>query len=482
MKLKEILNKVDYKLYGETDDIDIHELQHNSSRVEKGDMFFCLKGGEFDGHDYAVDAVLAGAKVVVSDHKLSLPKMITNVVVKNTRSTMAECAANFYKNPAKDMKIVSITGTNGKTTTTYMIDSILRSAGLKSGIIGTNGVIIGNDKFETNMTTPDPIELQRILKIMKEKQVDVVVMEMSAHALELQKNRGLMSDIGVFTNLTQDHLDYFSSMEKYGKAKKKLFNKSACKFAVLNMDDGFAYEILKDINITYATVGIGDGFDFSGSNIKHENIGQKFTVCHDDREFDIKINMDGKFNISNALGAIAVAKRLGVSDEKIKQGLENLKGVPGRFNTYVIGSKKFIVDYAHTPDGIANILCASRQILKKGNKLISIFGCGGNRDKTKRPIMGALSTELADISIITSDNPRLENPMDIIHDIEEGVHKDKEYYIEPDRKKAIKLGFKLANDGDIIVVSGKGAEDYIDKGGVKTHYCDSEVIEEIKEK
>jgi len=480
MDLKKILNEIDYKFYGETEDVDINNLQHNSSKVQDGDMFFCLKGNNFDGHDWGIEAALSGAKVIVSDHKLNLPNMIANVVVKDTRMAMAECAANFYGCPAKYMKIVAITGTNGKTTSTYMVDSILKTAGIKTGLIGTNGVFVGEDKFETNMTTPDPIELQKLLKIMMDRGVEVVIMEMSAHALELQKNRGIMSDVAVFTNLTQDHLDYFSSMEKYGEAKKKLFTKDAAKIAVLNMDDVYANEILKNINIPYVTIGIGEDFDFSASKIKHEQVGQKFKISHNKKEFNIEINLDGKFNVSNALGAIAVAKLLGVPDKKIQKGLKNLKSVPGRFNTFIIGGKKFIIDYAHTPDGLANILCATREILQKNGRIISVFGCGGNRDKTKRPIMGALSTELAEVTVITSDNPRFEDPMDIIHEIEDGVHLGKDYYIEPDRRKAIKLAFSLASSNDIIVVSGKGSEDYIDKGGVKTHYSDSETIEEIE--
>ena len=480
MKTSKLFNGINHKVFGSDENIEIKGLKHKSEECESGDVFFCLKGEKFDGHDFYLDAIKNGASVIVSERKLCVPGFVKNIVVESARSAMAECASNYFDRPSKDMKIVMVTGTNGKTTSTYMIESILKVAGMKTGVIGTNGAFVGNNKIETNMTTPDPIELQKIMKDMKDSGVEVVIMEMSAHALELQKNRGVVSDIAVFTNLTEDHLDFFSSMEKYGEAKKKLFQKNATKFAVLNMDDGYAYEIINNISVPYATVGMNDEFDFFASDIKRANVGQSFTLNHDDHSFEVMIQMDGKFNISNALGAIAVAKRLGISDAKIQEGLEKMKGVPGRFNTYFVNGKKFIVDYAHTPDGLANILLASREILDKGKKLISVFGCGGNREKEKRSIMGALSTELADKTIITSDNPRFENPLDIIHDIESGVHAGAEYYIEPDRKKAILLAYKLAEIGDIVVVSGKGAEDYIDKGGVKTHYKDSEVIEEIE--
>lgn len=481
MKLKELINGLDCEVYNDDDklSIDVAGLKHKSNEVLEGDMFFCLNGSKFNGEDFVDEAVLNGAKVIVSQSKLNLPNMVANVVTNNVRKLMSLISSNYYNNPSKDMKIIMITGTNGKTTSTYMVDSICKSAGLKTGIIGTNGAIINNHIISTNMTTPDPIELQNILAIMRDKGVEVVIMEMSAHALELQKNSGIMSDISVFTNLTQDHLDYFLNMENYGNAKKKLFNKCYSKFAVLNIDDVFTSKIIEGIDIPYCTIGKNQDADFYAYDIKNVDRGQEFKFCHDDSVVDMIINLDGRFNISNALGAIAVAKRLGIPYEKIKTGLLNLKAVPGRFNSFKIGGKKFIVDYAHTPDGLENILNASRQLLKSNGKLISIFGCGGNRDALKRPIMGEISSRLADITILTSDNPRFEDPNLIIEDIRSGIKNCAEHYIEPDRRKAIMLGFKLASDNDVIVVSGKGCEDYIDKCGIKTHYSDSEVIEEL---
>lgn len=477
MLLSKIIKNIDCEIINKNiEEIDVSGLSHESNKVSKNNMFICLSGTNFDGHDFVFDAIKNGANVIVSERPLNLPSNITNIITKDTRKFMSLSAVNFYENPSKDLKIISVTGTNGKTTTTYMIDSICKSAGLKTGIIGTNGVLIDGQKFETNMTTPDPIELQKILVFMKNKGVDVVSMEMSAHALELQKNWGVMSDVAVFTNLTQDHLDYFKTMENYGNAKKKLFTPEFAKFAVINADDDFSKNIITDIKIPFVTTGIESLCHFKAGDIRNEKIGQSYVLSCNDNDINIKINLDGKFNISNSIGAIAVAKRLGISYEYIKRGLENLKLVPGRFNSFCIAGKKFIVDYAHTPDGLENILSATREILINNAKLISIFGCGGNRDALKRPIMGEISSRLADITIITSDNPRFEYPLDIISQIEKGMEKGSEYYIEPDRRKAIKLGFNLANPNDIIVVSGKGAEDYMDKCGEKTHFSDSEEI------
>lgn len=477
MLLKDLLKNIDCDIYyNGNENIDITGLTHESSKVKDKNIFICLRGVNFDGQNYVYDAISNGARVIASEKQLSLPDGVSNLVVKDTRKFMALLASNFYGNPSKYMKIVSVTGTNGKTTTTYMIESICKSAGFKTGIIGTNGVFVDGQKFETNMTTPDPIDLQNILHIMKNKGVEIVAMEMSAHALELQKNSGVMSDIAVFTNLTQDHLDYFKTMENYGKAKKKLFTEKASRFAVINVDDEFSDNLINDIKIPYVTTSINRECDFFANSIKNENNGQSYILSHKNEDTKININLDGRFNVQNSLGAIAVAKRLGITNDKICEGLKNLKAVPGRFNSFNIGGKKFIVDYAHTPDGLENILNATRQILNNDGKLISIFGCGGNRDALKRPIMGEISSRLADITIITSDNPRFEYPLDIIGQIEKGIDKGNEYYIEPDRRKAIKLGFNIAKTNDIIVVSGKGAEDYMDKCGKKTHFSDSEEI------
>ena len=469
----------DMMLFGD-DDIDVLGLEHNSSKVKKGDMFFCLKGTTSDGHNFVYEAIKNGARAIVSEKRIETPKNVANIVVGNTRRAMSEMASEFYSNPSKDMLVVSITGTNGKTTTSYMLASIFEAARKKVGVIGTNGVLVGGKKIETAMTTPDPIELQKIFAYMREKGVEVIVMEMSAHALFYQKNWGVMSDISIFTNLSEDHLDFFANMEKYGKAKKMLFSSKASKVAVINMDDSFAQSIIKDIDIPYLTVSKQATADCFATSIINNFSNQTFDACGKDWKIKVNINMGGLFNISNALCAIGAARLCGISNQDIVLGLSNLQSVPGRFNIKFARGKKFIIDYAHTPDGLENILKACRELLSnKESKLISVFGCGGNRDALKRPIMGDISTRLADVTIITSDNPRLENPQEIIEEIESGVTTEAVYYKEVDRVKAIQLAEKLAGSEDIIVISGKGIENYMDIGGKKIPYSDQSVIDEL---
>ena len=479
MKLRDIIKNQDAAIFGD-ENVEVCGLSHQSDKVNIGDMFFCLKGKK-DGHDFALDAVKNGAQVIVSEKRLNLPNGVQNVVTGNCRKLMALCACNFYNNPANQMTIIAVTGTNGKTTSCYMIDSIFRAAGYNTGVIGTNGIFINGEHFESNMTTPDPIELQKNLAKMLSQGVNVVIMEMSAHALFYQKNRGLMCDIVVFTNLTEDHLDFFLNMKDYGEAKKRLFTKDSAKFAVINLDDSFANNIIESIDIPYITISQNKESDIKIQDLECLRKGQDFTFIDGNNKCRVHINLDGKFNVSNALGAIAVAKLCAICNSNIAKGLANLKTVPGRFNTLLHGGRKFIVDYAHTPDGLKNILKATRELLNGKGKLISVFGCGGNRDTLKRPIMGSISTSLADVTIITSDNPRLENPEEIIKQIETGVKKDSVYIIEKDREKAIEFAYNIATIDDIIVVSGKGAENYIDIGGQKIDYLDAKVIEKLKE-
>ena len=481
MKLCDIVKEKEAVIFGDGE-TEVFGLSHNTNELKAGDMYFCLKGTKVDGHDFAFDAVKKGASVIVSEKRLELPEGATNVVVGSTRRAMAEFASEFFLNPSKDMIVIMITGTNGKTTTSYMIAKIFESAGKKVGVVGTNGVFVGSKKHESGMTTPDPIFLQQMLAEMKDSGVQIVVMEMSAHALFYEKNWGVMSDISIFSNLTQDHLDFFLDMQSYGQAKKKLFSKKHSKFAVLNADDEFTREIIDGIDIPYVTYARSHDADFALASSCDNFVGQTFDVLFDGGRLDAKINLAGLFNISNALSAIAAAKLCGVSNEHIRSGLLKLESVPGRFNVKIAAGKKWVIDYAHTPDGLVNILSSARELLNKANggKLISVFGCGGNRDKLKRPLMGEISSRLSDITVITSDNPRFEEPERIIDEIASGVNAGAKVFKEVNRKKAIALASKLAGENDIIVVSGKGAEDYIDIQGEKVHYSDNEAIEELE--
>lgn len=474
MILSEIIKNFDTKVIG--DNVQVKNLCHNSKEVTKGDMFFCLTGGVVDGHMFAKEAEANGASVIVAERELDVN--CTQVIVNSTRAAMAVFASNYFSNPSKDLIIVGVTGTNGKTTTTYILQSIVTAAGKNAAIIGTNGVIYNGEIINTFATTPDPILLQSLLLNLKQKGAEVVIMEMSAHAAYYQKLRGVMTDIILFTNLSQDHLDFFITMENYGESKRKLFDKNFADYAVINFDDAFGISLAKETNLPYLSYSINKkDCDIKAEKIEQTTTSINYTCCFQNKKFEVSQNLIGTFNISNGLCAIGGALLLGCTEEHIKSGLANLKSVPGRFNTKIVNDILFVIDYAHTPDGLENILRATRPLAK--NKLISVFGCGGNRDNSKRHIMGEISGRLADLTIITSDNSRLEDPNAIISDIESGI--SGRYIKQADRKQAIKLAFKLAGSGDCIVISGKGAEDYIDCGGKKTSYSDAEVIKEIED-
>lgn len=479
MKLSKVLSNVDTK--GEYDDIEIEGLYHNSKEVKDGGLFFAIDGTKVSGREFALEAVKRGAKVIISSSKIEgLPSEVINLVSEDTRLAMSLCASNFYEEPSRDMFVLGVTGTNGKTTTTFMLESVFKEAGNKVGVIGTNGVFIDDKKIDSNLTTPDPIYLQKTLAKMREEGVDVVAMEVSAHALELKKTRGVMTDIALFTNLTQDHLDFFSNMQSYGEAKAKLFEEGMSRFGVVNIDDSFGRYLQNAASVPILTYSQKkeSGADIIADKVRHNTTNQTFDVITPKGRIKITLNLCGGFNISNALGVIAAALMSGIELGTIKKGLEKLEMVEGRFNTYDVNGVRVVIDYAHTPDGLMNILSATREITS--GKLISVFGCGGNRDRGKRPIMGEISEKLADYTIVTSDNPRFEKPEDIANDILEGM-KTSSHLVSLDRKKAIKLAVAMANEGDSVVIAGKGAEPYLDMLGVKTPYEDKKVVEEILE-
>lgn len=479
MKLSKVLSNVDTK--GEYDDIEIEGLYHNSKEVKDGGLFFAIDGTKVSGREFALEAVKRGAKVIISSSKIEgLPSEVINLVSEDTRLAMSLCASNFYEEPSRDMFVLGVTGTNGKTTTTFMLESVFKEAGNKVGVIGTNGVFIDDKKIDSNLTTPDPIYLQKTLAKMREEGVDVVAMEVSAHALELKKTRGVMTDIALFTNLTQDHLDFFSNMQSYGEAKAKLFEEGMSRFGVVNIDDSFGRYLQNAASVPILTYSQKkeSGADIIADKVRHNTTNQTFDVITPKGRIKITLNLCGGFNISNALGVITAALMSGIELGAIKKGLEKLEMVEGRFNTYDVNGVRVVIDYAHTPDGLMNILSATREITS--GKLISVFGCGGNRDRGKRPIMGEISEKLADYTIVTSDNPRFEKPEDIANDILEGM-KTSSHLVSLDRKKAIKLAVAMANEGDSVVIAGKGAEPYLDMLGVKTPYEDKKVVEEILE-
>lgn len=478
MILAKLINESYMKIFGNSE-VEIFGLSSNSSKCKKGDMFFALEGVVSDGKKYALEAIENGAVAIVSRYKIeNLPENVCNVVCKDERKAMSEISAKFFENPSKELFIIGVTGTNGKTTITFMLESIFTNAGKNVGVIGTNGVFFNGKKIVTNMTTPDPILFQELLAKMRDEGVQIVCVEISAHALELQKNWGVMLDIALFSNLSQDHLDFFENMEKYYKAKAKMFSAESAIIGAVNVDDEsgmrlygeskipmLSYSIRKK-HATICASEIVDGCDF-----------QSFRVDVFGETAIAKLRLHGKFNVSNALASICAGVIYGLNLETILQGLEKLQEVEGRFNVFDVDGIRVIVDFAHTPDGLENILKTAKEMTE--GKLISVFGCGGNRDKLKRPIMGQISEHYATHTIITSDNPRFEEPLEIAKEIESGM-KEQTHEIVLERENAILRAIELAFPGDVVVVSGKGAENYIDQNGQKRFYQDKNVVLKIK--
>lgn len=473
MKLFSLLKNIKCRIVGNSV-VEIKGLYHNDTEVKEGGLFFCLRGTRVDGVNFVRSAIKNGAVAVVVESEISNLAGVCQVVVKDARETMSRLACRFYGNPASKLKIIGVTGTNGKTTITNMFRAVLAYAGRSVAVVGTNGVFFKDFKYDTGMTTPDPIELQRYFSIMVKHKIEYVCMEVSAHAIDLKKLCGVEFVACVFTNLTEDHLDYFKTMKNYFDAKSKIFARQYTNLAIIGVDDFYGRELAKRINIPFKTYAIDSDADYVAHDIKMMGAGQEFFV--DDTRF--KINMAGKFNVLNSLAVVSALTQIGFDIETISKGLETLDGVDGRFNSFEIDGKLVVVDYAHTPDGLKNILQACREIAGDNN-LFCVFGCGGNREKEKRAVMGQISSGLADFSVITTDNPRFEKREDIAHDIELGFENDR-YIIELDRPKAIKSAIEKASAGDVVLIAGKGAENYIEENGVKIPYCDLNEIKKFR--
>lgn len=473
MKLREIVQDIRCEIRGNAE-AEIYDIKYDSRNVENGDLFFCISGFEQDGHAYARNAVEKGAVALVVTRVLSLP--VTQVVVEDDRAAMALSAVRFFGAPAASMKMVGITGTNGKTTTTYMIKAIAEAAGMKVGLIGTIQNMIGSEIIHTERTTPESVELQRLLAQMRDAGCDMVVMEVSSHSLFLKRVEGITYDVGLFTNLTQDHLDFHKTWQNYADAKKILFRQS--KVSVFNVDDAAAAEMMAAATGKVLTFGVNSAADYTPDNLEltpgHTSFGaQKLGV-------QISIPIPGLFTAYNSLGAIAAADALGISAKAVAAGLGGLSPVAGRFEPLDTrgGNYSIILDYAHSPDSLESTLKTIRGFAK--GRIVTVFGCGGNRDRTKRPIMGAIAQRLSDFCIVTSDNPRFEEPADIIREIEAGLDAgNRNYVCIENRREAILFAVQNAQTNDIILLAGKGHETYQEIKGVKHDFDEKQVVDEI---
>ena len=488
MELKKILIGIEgIKARGNLD-IDIKAIENNSKEVKEGYMFVAIKGFSTDGHQFVESAIKNGATCVMLEDgcdfkSLNIPENVTVLMVKDTRLALAICSSNFYGNPSAQLKLIGVTGTKGKTTTTFMIKDILEKAGKKVGLIGTIATYINGKRMkDSDRTTPESLELQRTFRQMVDEGVEVVVMEVSSQSLKLHRVDGCQFDIVLFTNFSEDHISEkeHPDMQDYFNSKLKLFE--MCKTGIVNADDLHAAKIPRlfpESNIV--TYGIDNFANMLAKDVTITNAYVDFKVRITDKNERVKTGIPGRFSVYNSLAAICVAQKFGVNPEIIKQALEEVR-VPGR--SELVDNKlelTIMIDYAHSPESLQNILQAAKSYTR--GRVISVFGCGGDRDSGKRPIMGEISGKIADYTIVTSDNPRTEDPLKIIEQIEEGVKKTKgKYEVVIDRAKAIEKAIKMANKKDIIILAGKGHEPYQEINGEKFDFDERVIVRDIIEK
>ena len=486
MNLKEILVGIDGIKAKGTIDLDITNVDSDSRNIKENGMFIAIHGFETDGNSYIPDAISNGAVVIMVDEatnlkELNIPENVTLLVVPDTRLALSICACNFYDNPSKKFKLIGVTGTKGKTTTTFMMKKILEKAGHKVGLIGTIAIYIGDKKIkDSSRTTPESIELQKIFADMVNENVDVVVMEVSSQSLKLNRVNGCDFDYGVFTNFSHEHISEkeHPDMEDYFQSKLKLFD--MCKVGFVNADDIYSAKAGRLAKCEITTYGIDNFCHILAKDITITNSYVDFKVKLGTKNERVKTDIPGRFSVYNSLAAISVALYYGCDSEIIKTALENIK-VPGR-SELIPNNKELsiMIDYAHSPESLENILQAVKTYTK--GRVIVVFGCGGDRDKSKRPIMGEIAGRIADYSIVTSDNPRTEKPEDIVKDIEKGISKTKgKYEVIVDRKKAIEKSLTMAGKKDIVILAGKGHEPYQEINNEKYPFDEKAIVKEILE-
>ncbi|WP_127531617.1 UDP-N-acetylmuramoyl-L-alanyl-D-glutamate--2,6-diaminopimelate ligase [Paenibacillus kobensis] len=478
MKLKELLDNVTYKLIQGSMETEVQSIAYDSRKVVRDSLFVCIKGFKIDGHRFIEDAVSQGAvAILVENEDISVPSNVVVIQVTSTREALSKVASAFYGHPAERMNVVGITGTNGKTSTNMIISSILETLGFRTGVVTTIEIKRGNQVIATDRTThttPESLDLQAIFSDMKQEGVSHLIMEATSMGLELHRVDDCNFHIGVFTNLTQDHLDDHGTMENYLKAKMKLFK--MCKHGVINMDDPVSEMIKEEATCSIMTYGINSEADVRALNIRMMPEGSNFALSIYGEEREVRYRIPGTFSVYNAMAAAGVCSLLGLTIDEIVRGLESVEGVKGRIER--IPSPKgysVFIDFAHSPDALQNILQTIRQIAT--GKMITVFGCGGDRDKTKRPIMGEIAGKISDYCIITSDNPRSEVPLLIIEDIEAGLTTTGCDYIKiEDRTSAIEYALQIAGTDDVVVICGRGHENVQELKDRVIHLDDAEIV------
>ncbi|MEG0770521.1 MAG: UDP-N-acetylmuramoyl-L-alanyl-D-glutamate--2,6-diaminopimelate ligase [Clostridia bacterium] len=477
MLLSQLLEEIDYKSKNFID-LNVPKVTSNSKEISSGDLFVAINGVAVDGHKFIKSAIENGAAAIVYEQDFDCPSNVVAIKVKNSRLVYSRICANLFKNPAQRLTFIGITGTNGKTSTAYLTYHILKSCGYKVGLIGTVENITGKGKTCAKFTTPDAMNMQKLLAEMVETDIEYVVMEVSSHALSQDRVSDISFEAAAFTNLTQDHLDYHHTMENYKNEKLKLMHK--CKKAVVNLDDPVSNEFIDAVNGLVYTIGIKQDAYFKAEHIKPMSSKTRFTISSIEGVYNATIAIRGLFSVYNALTAIALSRCVDIPLKKAVKALSMATGVSGRMENFETGRDfNIVLDYAHTPDSLEKALTTLKEQTDLA-RLIVVFGCGGDRDKDKRHIMGEIDIKNADYVIITSDNPRTENPEEIIEDIKKGIKTSKTpVEIIIDRKTAIEHSIEIAKTNDVILLAGKGHETYqILKDG-KIHFDEREVLAEI---
>ncbi len=484
MKLEKLLEHVTYRCLQGSTDTEVKNVINDSRKVEEGSLFFCIKGAVTDGHKYVPDVIAKGAKVLVVQDPVEAPEDVTVIQVEDTRYAMALISAAYFEYPANEMKIIGITGTKGKTTTTYMVKSILESAGYKVGLIGTIETIIGDEVIPAKNTTPESYTIQEYFRKMADAGCQIVVMEVSSQGLMLHRTAGIPFEIGIFTNLEPDHIGpaEHESFEDYMECKSRLFRQ--CKYGIVNADDEHLEGILKGHTCEVEKFGLSDSADLKADDLKlvsgpgYLGIAYDVVCAGTGERFAVEVDVPGKFSVYNSLTAIAICRQFKVALDDIRAALKSAK-VKGRVEMVKVSDEfTLMIDYAHNAMALESLLTTLKEY--NPHRLVSLFGCGGNRSKLRRYEMGEVSGKLADLTIITSDNPRFEKPEDIIADIVTGIEKTSGTYVMiPDRKEAIAYAIRNGEPGDIIVLAGKGHEDYQEIEGKKYPMDERVLISEI---
>lgn len=505
-KFSNLLNELKREEYKSTfcpefinkgDDFIIEGLTYDSRKVSRNYVFFAIKGYKDDGSSYIADAINRGALAIITDSdkgvifkEICQKNSVWLIVIKNIRKFLAIVSADYFGNPSKNLKMIGVTGTNGKTTITYLIRHILENLNVKCGLIGTVDYITGKEKKIASLTTPDSVDIQSMLSEMVENKCEYCVMEVSSIALILDRVYGIDYGAAVFSNLTSEHLDLHLNMENYFQAKKILFdNLTSEAIAISNLDDEYGERIVSTTKARKIFYTLNVNFQekypnsplYIASDYKFSIEGLQFNLKYRDKNYTVTSELTGGFNIYNILAALACVSELGYPVEKAIEFVKTFKPVNGRFNPIKLYNGAYaIIDYSHTSDSLKNAILAAKEILKMSNlnsRVITIFGCGGNKDRTKRPVMGKYAAEYSDYCIVTSDNPRYEEPMDIIKEILVGMEGKTNYEVEENREKAIKRGIEISKENDLILICGKGHEDYQEIKGVKYHFDDREIVE-----